>query len=270
MPSVGIPAGSIFFREKGDGAALVLVMGTGADHTSWARQIAALAGTFRILAPDNRGSGRSTPAPGDDATCATFATDVIGVVDALGIGDFHVAGYSLGAAIAMEVALRCQQRVLGASFHAGWGWPNPATTTALERSLTAATESANAFLEAACRRNLSREFRESPAFESFLWNVTHGAHRATQRGIVAQTKAGLRHDIRGRIERLTCPVLVTAGEHDPVAPPEVAEDLAASIPGARLHVFRGPRAWHATPIEMWQEFNDVLLRFHGDATRLTC
>jgi hypothetical protein len=55
---------------------------------------------------------------------------------------------------------------------------------------------------------------------------------------------------------------VTTGEHDPVAPPSVAEDLAARIPGARLHVFRGPRAWHAIPLEMAAELNDLLIAFH--------
>jgi hypothetical protein len=39
--------------------------------------------------------------------------------------------------------------------------------------------------------------------------------------------------------------------------------LARRIPGARLHVFRGPRAAHATPLEMPAEFNARLTEFHG-------
>jgi pimeloyl-ACP methyl ester carboxylesterase len=265
VPAIDLPFGRIFFREKGQGEALVLVMGTGADHTSWARQFPALSGTFRVLAPDNRGSGRSGPAPGPEATTASFARETIAWLDALGVRSFHVAGYSFGAAVAMEIALHAPGRVLAASFHAGWAGPNPATTAALEQSLEAARAGAAAFLEAACRRNMSPAFQAAPAFADFLRNVLDGAALPTREGIVAQTRAGLRHDVRARLPALSVPCLITTGEHDPVAPPAAAEEVAALVPKSRLHVFRGPRAWHAIPLEMPEEFNAIVADFHRAA-----
>jgi pimeloyl-ACP methyl ester carboxylesterase len=264
MPEVRTDAGTIFFREKGDGDPLLLIMGAGADHTSWARQIPVLARHFRVIAPDNRGSGRSGPAPPPDATPATFAKDALRLLDALGAGPFHVAGYSFGAAIAMELALGAGNRVRSASFHAGWAGPNPVTTAVLGQSLAAArTGGVAAYLEAACRRNLSPGFRRSPAFPSFLENVLGSASRPTPEGLVAQTLAGLAHDARARLPGLRLRTLVTSGEHDPVAPPHVAEEIASLVPGSRLHVFRGPRAWHAIPLEMADELNALLVAFHG-------
>jgi pimeloyl-ACP methyl ester carboxylesterase len=260
---IELPFGTICFREKGDGPPLVLVMGTGADHTSWARQLPALSRAFRVIAPDNRGSGRSTPPPSDDATTASFARETVAFLDALGVGRFHVAGYSFGAAIALEIALLFPARVIAGSFHAGWAGPNPVTSAALQRSALAARIGVGAFLEAACRRNLSAAFRKTPAFETFLENVLRGAALPSQQGIIAQSKAGLRHDARARLPGLAVPALVTTGEHDPVAPPSVAEELASLIPGARLHVFRGERAWHSIPFEMSAELNELLLSFHG-------
>jgi pimeloyl-ACP methyl ester carboxylesterase len=262
VSQIQLPTGTISYREKGDGEPLVMLMGTGADHTSWARQIPVLARSFRVIAPDNRGSGRSTPPPAPGATTQSFAREHLSFLDALGVGRFHVAGYSFGAAIATEVALLAPERVLAASFHAGWAGPNPATTAALERSLEAAGRGAAAFLEAACRRNMSPAFQTSTAFPSFLRNVLESAAPPSQEGILAQTRAGLAHDVRARLPGLRVRALVTTGEHDPVAPPAVAEELASLIPGARLHVFRGPRAWHSIPLEMSEEFNTVVAAFH--------
>lgn len=264
MPIVELPFGTISFRERGEGVPIILVMGTGADHTSWARQIPALSRRLRVIAPDNRGSGRSVPSPGPGATTISFAAECVAFADALGLATFHIAGYSLGAAIAMEVALLVPDRILAASFHAGWAGPNPATTTALERSLlVAATGGAQAFFEAACRRNMSPAFQQSPGFPAFLKNVLHSAAPPAPEGIIAQTRAGLRHDARARLPALRARALVTTGEHDPVAPPRVAEEIASLIPDAQIHIFRGERAWHAIPLEMADELNEVLLAFHG-------
>jgi pimeloyl-ACP methyl ester carboxylesterase len=262
VPAIELPFGHIFFREKGSGVPLVLLMGTGADHTSWARQFTPLSAAFRLIAPDNRGSGRSGPPP-TDATTARFSADCLLFLDALGIREFHVSGYSFGAAIAMEVALAAPDRVLRASFHAGWAGPNPATTAALDLSLEAARRGVDVFLDAACRRNMSPEFQKSPAFETFLDNVKRSAARPTRDGIISQTTAGLRHDVRARLGGLAIPTLVTTGEHDPVAPPRVAEELASLIPRARLEIFLGPRAWHSIPLEMPDAFNRLMLEFHG-------
>lgn len=266
MPTVELPSGVVFYREKGDGPALVLLMGTGADHTSWARQLTALSARFRVLTPDNRGSGRSLPPPPPEWRVADFAAETLRFLDHVGVDRFHVAGFSFGAAIAMETALAGRDRVISASFHAGWAGPNPTTSAALARSLALIeNEGVPAFLEAACRRNFSRAFQdEDPAvFASFLKNVIQSATRPTVAGVRAQAVAGALHDVRARLPLLRIPVLVTTGEHDPLAGPPIAEEIATLVPGAKLFIFRGPRAFHALPLEMASEFNAALIDFHG-------
>jgi 3-oxoadipate enol-lactonase len=268
MPTVELPTGTVFYREKGEGPALLLLMGTGADHTSWARQLPVLSERFRTIAVDNRGAGRSALPPAGWGV-ADFARDTLDFLDALGVERFHVAGYSFGAAIAMELALAAGSRVVAASFHSGWAGPRPETTAALERSLRAVQEGgAEAFLEAACRRNFSPAFREgdAAAFEAFLKNVVRSVTRPTVAGILAQASAGVRHDVRDRLPALRVPVLATTGEHDPLAGPPAAEEIAALVPGGRVRIFRGPRAYHAIPLEMPAEFNAALTEFHGAAT----
>jgi 3-oxoadipate enol-lactonase len=266
MPAITLPFGSIFYREKGTGPALVMLMGTGADHTSWARQLPVVSKEFRVIAPDNRGSGRSTPPPPPDVTTDVLAGEVLAFLDALGVDRFHLAGFSFGAALAIEVALQASSRVISASFHAGWAGPNDVTTPHLERSRARIREGGvERFLESALRRNFSpaAQERDPAAFDAFVKTVVHSTTRPTAEGVLAQANAGLLFDARERLPALVMPVMVTAGEFDPVAPPAVAAELARGIPGARLHIFRGERAWHATPLEMPDEFNALLLEFHG-------
>lgn len=266
MPLVALPSGDVCYREKGSGPTLVLLMGAGADHTSWARQFGPLSATHRVVAPDNRGSGRSLPPPPAGWTTADFARETLAFLDALGVGRFHVCGFSFGAAIATEVALAAPSRVVAASFHAGWAGPRPATSAALERSAAVLRDGGvAAYLEAACRRNFSPAFREGDpaAFAAFLRNVTESRTRPTLDGIVAQSAAARAHDARSRLPTLRMPVLITAGEHDPLAGPDAAEEFAALVPGSRLEIFRGPRAWHAIPLEMPDAFNALVAAFHA-------
>ena len=266
MPTVELPSGAVFFREKGDGQALVLLMGTGADHTSWARQFTGLSARFRVITPDNRGSGRSLPPPPPHWRVADFANETLDFLDRIGVERFHVAGFSFGAAVAMEAAITGEDRILSASFHAGWAGPNPVTSAALARSLSLIeNEGVPAFLESACRRNFSRAFQEEDpkVFASFLKNVVQSTTRPSVEGVRVQARAGAEHDVRDRLPFLRIPVLVTTGEHDPLAGPPIAEDIADRIPGAKLRIFRGPRAYHALPLEMAAEFNAALIDFHG-------
>jgi pimeloyl-ACP methyl ester carboxylesterase len=259
----------LHYREAGRGPALVLLMGTGADHTSWARQFGPLSTRFRVVAPDNRGAGKSALATPATETVADFAADVLVLLDALKIDGFHVAGYSFGAAIATALTEIAGARALSASFHSGWAGPNPTTTASLRRSLEAVEKGGvEGFLRAACTRNFSPTFRESdPAkWEAFLANVLRSAGRPTLEGLLLQIRAALAFDGRSALAAYRGPALVTTGERDPLAPPDVAREIAALLPRGALRIFEGPRAYHAIPLEMADAFNAELVAFHGAAT----
>ena len=60
---------------------------------------------YRLTAFDNRGAGR-TPMPEGLATVEAMADDAAGVLRALDVPNAHVAGFSMGSAIAQGLALR--------------------------------------------------------------------------------------------------------------------------------------------------------------------
>ncbi|WP_308466985.1 alpha/beta fold hydrolase [Rathayibacter soli] len=101
---------NLAFRTVGAGPAVLLLHGTSANHAVWEPIADALASRATVISIDQRGHGRSDkPEVGYDG--ASFAADVITVLDALGIQRAIVAGHSLGARNAWIAASRHPQRV---------------------------------------------------------------------------------------------------------------------------------------------------------------
>jgi predicted alpha/beta-fold hydrolase len=89
-------------RREGpeDGTPLLLFHGTTMDRTAWDMVRPAMTGTYRFVMVEFPGSGESSM-PSESLTVAGLATDGLAVLDHLGIDRFHVAGYSLGAVVAL-------------------------------------------------------------------------------------------------------------------------------------------------------------------------
>ncbi|HVW18068.1 MAG TPA: alpha/beta fold hydrolase, partial [Solirubrobacteraceae bacterium] len=104
MIEIGAPDGTrIAVWRSGRGEPLVLVHGTSADHTRWARVLPELEQRFTVFAVDRRGRGAS----GDAARYALELEiqDVTAVVDAVG-GPVTLLGHSYGGICSLEAALR--------------------------------------------------------------------------------------------------------------------------------------------------------------------
>ncbi|MEJ2864250.1 alpha/beta fold hydrolase [Actinomycetospora flava] len=119
--------------DHGDGPPVVLLHGGALDHRLWDPQIADLARTHRVVAPDLRGHGAS-PTP-----TAPFrhADDVAALLRALDLGPTALVGISLGARTAVDVALEAPElveRLVVSGAGAGEPeWRDPATIDLLAR-----------------------------------------------------------------------------------------------------------------------------------------
>ena len=82
-----------------------------ASSSSWYRRLAErLSGQFRIVAPDQRGHGRTTQAP-SGYDWQTLASDAVGLLDHFGIDRAVVLGHSWGGHVASNLAARFPDRV---------------------------------------------------------------------------------------------------------------------------------------------------------------
>jgi len=95
---------------KGQGIPVVLLHGFGADLDNWLFNIDALAAAAPVIAIDLPGHGASTKDVGN-ASIARLAESIVGVLDTLGVSKAHLVGHSLGAAVALLLALNQPPRV---------------------------------------------------------------------------------------------------------------------------------------------------------------
>jgi len=108
----GLPV-DIAFRMRGSGPAVILLHGTSANHAVWEPVGDLLENHATVVALDQRGHGRSDK-PASGYTGDDFVSDVVAVLDALGIEKAVVAGHSLGGRNSWLAAARHPDRVVAA------------------------------------------------------------------------------------------------------------------------------------------------------------
>jgi pimeloyl-ACP methyl ester carboxylesterase len=96
-----------------DGPLVVLCHGFPELAYSWRHQIPALAAAgYRVVAPNQRGYGRSSRPEAIDAyNMANLTDDVVGLIDHYGADDAVVIGHDWGAPVAWTSAMRFPDRV---------------------------------------------------------------------------------------------------------------------------------------------------------------
>lgn len=102
------------YLEAGSGEDVVLIHGSGPGVTSyanWRLVIPALGENFHIVAPDMVGFGFSDRPRGVTYSLDTWADQVVGVMDVLGIQKAHLVGNSFGGSIALRIATLHPDRV---------------------------------------------------------------------------------------------------------------------------------------------------------------
>ncbi|HZZ83815.1 MAG TPA: alpha/beta fold hydrolase [Anaeromyxobacteraceae bacterium] len=222
----------------GAGRPLVLLHGWAMSSRLFSPLRHRLAG-FRVIAPDLRGHGRSPAAP--TATLEDHVADLVALFDRLGREGALLAGWSLGAQVALAAAPRLTPRLAGLALIAGTprftatdGWPHglPATTVeamALRFRRDPARVLARFFDGMFGPAELSPE-----ALAALRADLLDGAPPPSPDAALAGLDQLARVDLRGALAGVAAPALVLHGGADAVCPPGAGEFLAERLPRARL------------------------------------
>src|SRR3954468_1315801 len=111
-----------FWDCAGSGEPLLLLHGIGSTHDDFAALRPQLDVDYRVLAADLPGHGRSPALPGRP-TISAIADAIVADLDELGVGRVHVLGNSIGARIALELAVRGRARSVVAISPSGLNTP---------------------------------------------------------------------------------------------------------------------------------------------------
>jgi pimeloyl-ACP methyl ester carboxylesterase len=258
MPVASLPTGvSLYWEERGAGEPVLIVAGTGGDHSLWDATAELWAIRHRVITYDNRGTGQSDrPSDPESYSARVLADDAAALLDAIGIERAHVAGHSLGAAIAQELAINHPEKVASLQLHCTWGRTD-AWLDRLFRSMAYPVE----------RGDLA-----AFAVQAFMWvlspteqvaeiEAAYLANPPSREALLGHLHADRTHDALARLGEITAPTLITSGELDWQIPTRYGEEVQWWIPGSRLHVFEGPLSSHCTFLELPDEFTKVALEF---------
>jgi pimeloyl-ACP methyl ester carboxylesterase len=258
---VSVNGVDLYYVEAGAGEPLVLVMGFGGDHLSWGFQLNAFAARYRVIAFDNRGSGRSS-APDSPYTTRLMADDAVALMDRLGVDRAHVLGVSLGGMTVQELALAHPDRVRSLQLHCTAARPDRYMLALLDnlRAVRGVLGAEGALRAMALWLFAPTTFNERPEFvEMMLHAARTQPYPQSDVGFARQGDAIVSHDALDRLGAITCPTLVAVGEEDALAPLRFSREIARAIPHAELHTI--PAAGHAAFWERPAEFNTLCLEF---------
>ena len=260
MPHANANGQRLYYEVAGEGEPMLLVMGLGADHLSWAPQVRAWSRAFRVVSFDNRDVGQSSYADGP-YEIADMAADALALADALELDRFHLVGVSMGGAISQEVALAAPDRVRTLTLCVTWGWQGARgeliSRVWAPRVLRGSREEHVDDLMVRC---FSKEFFENPRAVAFMRELMlSNPYPQSPEAFVRQLEACGRHDTRGRLAALSMPVHVVAAEHDGLVPAWESHELARLIGSADVSVI--PGAPHMANLERADEFNGLVAGF---------
>jgi 3-oxoadipate enol-lactonase len=259
MPAIDVVDGvSIFFHDEGQGEPLVLIHGFPLTSDLFQPQRAALSHRFRVITPDLRGMGRSDTLPdASDYSMATYADDIVALLDALGIGQAVVGGMSMGGYVVLALLRRHPERVKGAILlntraNADSDEGRAGRYKMIEQ---AQDEGVGTIADAMLPKMLTEQTRvERPELAAFVREMMAGVPVA---GIVGALSAmAARPDSTDLLSRIAVPALIIVGSADNVTPPSAAEAMQAAIPDAQLVVIDG--AAHAANLERPDEVNRAI------------
>ncbi len=109
--SVETGQGRVSTLSAGQGETVVCIHGLGGTKASFLTTIAALSGSYRVIAMDLPGFGDSEKPLGAAYDAPYFAESVVGLLDQLAIKKAHLVGNSMGGRVAIEVGLLHPDRV---------------------------------------------------------------------------------------------------------------------------------------------------------------
>jgi pimeloyl-ACP methyl ester carboxylesterase len=215
---------------------ILLLHGNAESGTAWYGWTPTLARRFRVVRPDMRGFGASTPMTRDFPwTLDIVIDDFTRLMDSLGVERFHLVGAKIGGTIARAFAARRPERV---STLTVVGAPPPTREGAAERAPELAEEFEQHGVEHWARRTMAGRLGSAFPAEGVEWWIKFMGRTAvsTQIGFMKTIACA---DIRADLPKIGCPTFVITTDGSGLASVDQTRAWQQQISNSSLLVLPG-------------------------------
>ena len=215
---------------------ILLLHGNAESGLAWYAWVPKLARQYRVVRPDMRGFGQSTPMPRDYPwNLDGLLGDFCALMDHLGIARFHLVGAKIGGTIARAFAARQPARVVTLTVV---GTPPPFRPGAAERVPDLIRDFEARGVTAWARKNMGARLGSGFPPEGVAWWTEYMGRTAasTQIGFMGPIAAA---DITADLPNIRCPTLVIVTEQSALGSVEETRAWQQQIPDSRLVVLPG-------------------------------
>ena len=261
MPKVAIADGEIHYEIQGDGHPLILVSGLNGVARYWQPQLAAFSARYQVVTYDQRGTGASDHQQ-REFSVDQMARELVALMDALKIDRAHIVGLSTGGAIGQTLAIEQPERVARMALCSTWTHCDPWFRRLFE---------ARRRMYELCGPELHAMFHPLFLYPPDYVNahdaeIAEEQRRAPTKSASVEASIGrinalLAFDRRAGLARIKAPTLVMACDNDYITPSYYSEEIARTIPGAKLVILRG--GGHSFSKTRPEDFNRNVLDFLG-------
>ncbi|BFM16811.1 alpha/beta hydrolase [Maricurvus nonylphenolicus] len=256
MPYCNTNGIKLFYQESGQGEPVLFLHGLGSCGEDWQDQIDAFSHDYRVITVDTRGHGRSDK-PLGPYNMPTYASDVINLLDHLGIKRCHLVGFSMGGMIAFQIAADAPERLNSLTIvNSAPAVPYNTLSEKLEFCLRIAVIRlfGMKLLARIIGKRLFPEARQKSLYQRFITRM-QGNPTTTYIEVI---KSLIGWDVRPTLGNLEMPVLIISADND-YTPVSYKTEYANKISTANLVVINNSR--HATPIDQPQQLNKEVFQF---------
>ena len=251
----------IYYEYHGSGDPLLLISGTGHDHTFWAGQLSLLSRYYRCIVFDNRGVGNSS-SPQSGYSLADMADDAAAILIEAGIGNAHVMGFSMGGHIAQCLALNYPDLVRSLGIHHSWS-RNCERLRKFQsvRKDLAERGMRNQLADMSLLMLYEPQYYEDHSVLIAAKREQMIASMDTLEGWIGQLNACITGDTHARLGELNVPTLITCSDKDAIVAIHRARELHANIQNSELKILTG--SGHVALIEKPALFAEICADFLG-------
>lgn len=255
------PNTTLFSVEAGnsEGMPVLFIHGFPFSHEMWLGQMETVSRSYRAIAYDVRGHGRS-PVDTGQYMVEGHVEDLVTLLDELSISTCVIVGLSMGGYIALRALEKYPERFNAAVLcHTRSEADTNEGKLKRYQGMTAVRrDGSSAFAETMVKVLFTPEsLRTCPKEVDAIRATIASTPPLSIAGTLIAL--GARTDTTASLSRITVPTLILAGEFDPLAPPAASQAMHERITGSELSIV--PGSAHMSNLENPEFFNEKLLQF---------